>query len=127
MKKAYSRENLQRARSLRKEMTPWEYKLWYKFLRDMPYHFRRQRPMGSYIVDFYSASARLVIELDGSGHYESKQFEYDVRRTEEIASLGLIVFRVQNIDVDKNFTGVCEAIMLIVECMKSMYPERFAK
>ena len=125
MEKTYNRANLQRARSLRKKMTPWEYKLWYKFLRDMPCHFRRQRPMGRYIVDFYSASARLIIELDGSGHYEPKQLEYDNKRTEELASLGLVVFRMQNLEVDKNFTGVCETIMFVVDCMQSMYPTKF--
>ena len=125
MDRTYSRENLLRARKLRKEMTPWEYKLWYRFLRNLPCHFRRQKPLGNYIVDFYSSSARLVIELDGSGHYETKQYAYDTRRTEEIASLGLVVYRIQNIDVDRNFTGVCESIMFVVECMNSMYPKKY--
>ncbi len=62
----------QRARELRNNMTPQERKLWYEFLRDRPEHFQRQKVMGQYIVDFYSASARLVIEIDGGQHFEAE-------------------------------------------------------
>ena len=91
-------------------MTAWERKLWYSFLSDYPIRFQRQKAIGSYIVDFYCAKARLVIELDGSGHFMQKQAELDRRRTAELEAEGLLVLRFLNTDVENNFLGVCETI-----------------
>mgnify|MGYP005755516495 CR=1 FL=1 len=69
--KPYRKENIPRAKELRKNMTPWERKLWYEFLRNYPLRFQRQKAVGDYIADFYCAKAGLVVELDGGGHYEA--------------------------------------------------------
>lgn len=98
------------AKQLRKNMTPWERKLWYCFLKDYPVRFQRQKCIGNYIVDFYCFRGKLVIELDGSGHYEDQQIEYDHKRTAELKKTGLTVMRFTNIDIDRNFYGVCTVI-----------------
>lgn len=108
--KPYIKENIPFAKELRKNMTPWERKLWYEFLRYYPIRFQRQKAIGNYIVDFYCAKARLVIELDGGGHYTAEQIRKDNLRTKELEQMDLRVIRVCNIDVDKNFYGVCEFI-----------------
>ena len=71
--KAYNKSNIPLAKTLRKNMTPWERKLWYDFLRGYPIRFQRQKAIGNYITDFYCAKAHLVIELDGSGHYSEEK------------------------------------------------------
>ncbi len=98
------------ARQLRKNMTAEERTLWYQYLRSYPVKFYRQRPMGHYIVDFYCAKARLVVEIDGSQHYENQGLVYDQARTAYLESLGLKVLRVPNNEIWKNLRGVCEAI-----------------
>ena len=113
--KAYNKDNIPRAKQLRKNMTPWERKLWYEFLRSYPIRFQRQKAIGSYIVDFYCAKARLVIELDGGGHYEQEQQQKDSVRTVELESMNLTVLRICNLDIDHNFDGVCEYIDHIVQ------------
>ena len=99
-----------RAQELRRNATKEERHLWYDFLKTRPYTVHRQKQFGSYIVDFYIAKASLVIELDGSQHYEPEEQEYDRTRTEYLASLGLFVMRFANTDIHENFEGVCEAI-----------------
>ncbi len=89
--KEYKKSNIPLAKMLRKNMTPWERKLWYEFLRSYPVRFQRQKAIGNYIVDFYCAKARLVIELDGGGHYLEKQMDYDKIRKNELESMNLTV------------------------------------
>ncbi len=113
--KDYNRKNIPLARSLRKNMTPWERKIWYEFLRSYPLRFRRQATLGEYIADFYCPGAKLIVELDGGGHYTSEQMEKDEERTKKLAEMGLRVLRVSNLDVDRNFYGVCECIDLAVK------------
>ncbi len=96
-------------------MTPWERKLWYDYLRSYPVRFQRQKAIGNYIVDFYCAKARLVVELDGGGHYTAKQIEKDEVRTAELESMNLRVVRICNLDINRNFRGVCEYIDLAVK------------
>ena len=96
-------------------MTPWERKLWYEFLRNYPIRFQRQKAIGNYIVDFYCAKARLVVELDGGGHYTNEQMEKDRVRTEELEEMNLTVLRICNLDIDRNFSSVCEYIDLAVK------------
>ena len=108
--RAYNKANIPLARQLRKNMTPWERKLWYTFLRTYPVRFQRQKPLGGYIADFYCASARLVIELDGGGHYAPGQAQKDEQRTADLAGAGLKVLRFSNLDIDQNFYAVCTAI-----------------
>ena len=113
--KEYNKRNIALAKSLRKQMTPWERKLWYEYLRDYPLRFQRQKAIGEYIVDFYCAKARLVIELDGGGHYEDDQKIADAKRTQSLQALNLTVVRFCNLDIDRNFRGVCEYIDMVVQ------------
>jgi len=108
--KEYNRENIPLARMLRKNMTRQERKLWYEFLRGYEPRFQRQKAIGNYIVDFYCAKVGLVLELDGSGHYEPEQMQKDMIRTTELESMKLRVLRICNVDIDRNFSGVCEYI-----------------
>lgn len=108
--KEYNKANIPLAKALRKNMTPWERKLWYDFLRSYPVRFQRQKAIGNYIVDFYCAKAMLVIELDGGGHYTTEQSKKDNIRTKELQNMNLTVLRICNIDIDRNFRGVCEHI-----------------
>lgn len=77
--------------------------------------FQRQKTIGNYIVDFYYAKARLVVELDGGGHYTPEQIEKDKVRTKELEGMNLIILRICNLDIDRNFSGVCEYIDLNVK------------
>ena len=113
--KEYNKANIPLAKTLRKNMTPWERKLWYEFLRNYPIRFQRQKAIGNFIADFYCAKARLVIELDGDGHYTSEQAEKDKNRTKELENMNLTVLRICNLDLDCNFSGVCEYIDLTVK------------
>ena len=113
--KDYNRANIPLAKALRKQMTPWERTLWYRFLRTYPVRFQRQKAIGNYIADFYCAKARLVIELDGGGHYTPEQAEKDRLRTEDLSAMNLTVLRICNPDIDNNFSGVCRYIDLAVQ------------
>ena len=113
--KQYNKKNIPIARTLRKNMTPWERKLWYEFLRFYPMRFQRQKAMGEYVVDFYCAKAKLVLELDGGGHYTPKQKAKDAQRTNDLEKMDVKVIRICNMDVQNNFDGVCEYIDRIVQ------------
>ena len=95
-------------------MTKEEKHLWYDFLRDYPVRFLRQKVIDQYIVDFYCHSAKLVIELDGSQHYEEKGMLKDRIRTEKLKNRDLTVVRIPNNEVNCNFDGVCQYIDHIV-------------
>ena len=95
------------AQTLRKNMTKEERHLWYDFLKNLPITVNRQKVFGNYIADFYIASAKVVIELDGSQHYETENAEYDEKRTAELEKLGLKVIRIPNNEVFKNFDDFC--------------------
>ncbi len=99
------------AQRLRREMTKEERHLWYDFFKTVGIQANRQKPIGPYIVDFYVASARLVVELDGSQHYEQDGKAYDEKRDRFLREQGLTVLRYANSDVNRNFRGVCEDIM----------------
>ena len=105
---------LSNARALRKNMTPQERHLWYDFLKTYPLKFYKQRIIGPYIVDFYCASAKLVVEIDGSQHYEAAEQQYDAARTAFLESLGLTVVRYSNADINVRFREVCESIDFLV-------------
>ena len=98
------------AKTLRKNMTKEERHLWYDFLKNLPITIHRQKPIGPYIVDFYIAVAKLVIELDGSQHYEIEGMEKDVERDVYLQSQGLKILRYANSDVNYRFQGVCQDI-----------------
>ena len=115
MQRKHNPELTNNAKNLRKNMTKEERHLWYDFLRSYPIRFLRQKVIGDYIVDFYCHEARLIIELDGSQHYEEKGMLKDKIRTEKIESRNLIVIRIPNNQINKNFEGVCEYIDFIVK------------
>ena len=110
-----NRELVSLARNLRKEMTKEERKLWYQFLRLYPVRFYRQKVLGRYIADFYCAKAKLVIELDGSQHYEEEGQEKDACRTQYLEGYDLEVLRIANNQLRDNFEGVCTYIDWIVK------------
>ena len=97
-------------RKLRKEMTKEERRLWYNFLSKYPVRFYRQKILGQYIVDFYCAKAKLVVELDGSQHFDETGLVRDAIRSQYLESLGLHVLRFSNTDIHRNLRGVCQAI-----------------
>ena len=103
------------ARRLRREMTPQEQRLWYVFLRKYPVKFYKQRIIESFIVDFYCADARLVIELDGSQHYTEQGKEYDEQRTAILEQYGVQVLRFTNLDVDRHLDAVGAQIDSTIE------------
>ena len=105
-----NKDLLDHARRLRREMTKEENRLWYLYLRDCPVKFYKQKIIGNYIADFYCHKAKLVVELDGSQHYEEQGIAYDAARTAYFNQLGLEVMRIPNNEVMRNFEGVCEAI-----------------
>ena len=103
------------AQKLRREMTKEERRLWYDFLKKLPLTINRQKVIGHYIVDFYCASAKLVIELDGSQHYESEGTASDWERDYALNQLGITVVRYSNSDINRNFDGVCADLLRRLE------------
>ena len=106
----YKTDLIPRAKELRKQATPQENHLWYDFLRSYPVRFQRQKTIDSFIADFYCHAAKLVIEIDGSQHYEPQGRAYDEERTAVLQKYGLEVLRFSNRDINTNFRGVCEKI-----------------
>jgi len=107
-------KKLSRAQALRKCLTPQEYKLW-QLLRGNKLNntkFKRQYPLGKYIVDFVCIEKMLVIEIDGGGHNTDKQIKFDINRTSYLNSRGFKVIRFWNNEVDSNIDGVIEQISL---------------
>jgi very-short-patch-repair endonuclease len=92
-------------------MTKQERHLWYDFLKTLPITIHRQKVIGSYIVDFYCASKKIVIELDGSQHFENEGQEKDKLRDEYFKKSGIKILRYSNLDIDRNFEGVCTDIL----------------
>ena len=99
------------AQKLRREMTKEERRLWYGFLKQLPVTVNRQKVIGHFIVDFYCASAKLAIELDGSQHYEDEGASADRERDLALKRLGISVVRYSNDDINRNFDGVCADLL----------------
>jgi very-short-patch-repair endonuclease len=113
----YKNQNKTRARNLRKSQTGAEQILWHYLRRKQicEVRFARQKPIGPYIVDFYAKSARLVIELDGSQHYEEKNQAYDRERDDFLRRKGLHVLRFNNLEVYRCLESVIQVISLHIE------------
>ena len=92
MQSRHNKQLVPLAKQLRKEMTKEERRLWYDYLRSYSVRFLRQKIIGKYIVDFYCAEAKLIIELDGSQHYKDGNIEKDAWRTEFLEGYGLKSF-----------------------------------
>ena len=101
-------------------MTKEERKLWYDFLKHLSVPFHRQKVIGNYIVDFYCASAKLVIELDGSQHYEAEGKQKDLLRDRYLSGLGFIILRYSNSDIQLRFDAVCEDILQHLYAQESL-------
>ncbi len=99
------------SKTLRKNMTKEEKHLWYDFLKNLPITVHRQKVINRYIVDFYIANNKTVIEIDGSQHYEDSAVEYDKKRDEFLNSIGIRVLRYTNIQINKEFENVCDDIL----------------
>lgn len=99
------------AKALRKNMAKEERHLWYDFLKTLPITVHRQKVIGNYIVDFYIAAAKIVIELDGSQHFEENGIKNDAKRDESLAALGIKVLRYSNSDIHQRFESVCADIL----------------
>ena len=99
------------AKSLRKNMTKEEKHMWYDFLKNLGVTVNRQKVIGNYIVDFCISTSKLIIELDGSQHYEPDTKEYDKVRDDFLKQQGYTVLRYTNLEVSQNFDGVCADIM----------------
>ena len=110
MKRKHNPNLTPNAKALRKSMTEQELKLWYLYLREFPVRFLRQKVIDRFIVDFYYARAKLVVELDGSQHFEREAILYDEERTSMLNGFGLEVIRFTNLEVNKTFDLVCEQI-----------------
>ena len=111
----YTKKSSLYALGLRKNMTKEERHLWFDFLKGYQTKFYNQRAIGQYIVDFYCAKAKIVIELDGGGHYEPEQRQYDMERTAFLDAYNLKVLRFTNTDIQKNFYNVCTTIDNVVK------------
>ena len=96
-------------------MTKEERLLWYEFLKKLPITFNRQKVIGNYIVDFYCAFAKIVIEIDGSQHFSKENIALDKERDKYLNSLGLRVLRYNNLEIKRNFRGVCEDIIKVIQ------------
>ena len=97
MQRKHNKSIVITAKMLRKNMTKEEKHLWYDFLRIYPVRFSRQKILGKYIADFYCAEAKLIVELDGSGHYTKEGKQHDEERTAFLEEYGLTVteYRIQ--------------------------------
>ena len=118
------KEQIENSRQLRKNMTSQERKLWC-IIRNRQfygYRFRRQFPLGQYIVDFICREKKIIIEIDGGQHNEIKNIQYDNKRTEYLISEGYKVMRFWNNDIDKNISGVYEKLKEVFEIGENITP-----
>jgi very-short-patch-repair endonuclease len=111
----YNKKLVSNAKTLRKNMTPEEKHLWYDFLRRLPLTVRRQHNIENYIVDFYIAEKRIVIEIDGRQHLVSEHKEADKQRDKELSKWSITVLRYTNENIRNNFVGVVEDILKKLE------------
>ena len=113
----YNKNNIILAKNLRKNATPQENHLWYDYLSKYRPRFQRQKAIGDFIADFYCHKAKLVIEIDGSGHYTDEGLLRDQIRTEKLNEYDIHVIRFTNPQVNTNFEGVCEYIDTVVKAL----------
>ena len=110
MNEQYNNKLISNAKQLRKSMTKEERHLWYDCLKLLPVTVHRQKVLGPYIVDFYIACQKIVIELDGSQHYEPEHREMDLRRDTYLKENGYQILRYSNADINYRFQNVCDNI-----------------
>ena len=115
MERKHNKMLTENAKILRNNMTKEEKHLWYDYLRKCPVRFSRQKVLGKYIADFYSAEAKLVIELDGAQHFEKENRIYDEKRTEFLEQYDLKIIRIPNGEINTNFEGICRYLNKQIE------------
>ena len=108
----YNKYNVAISQNLRKNMTPEEKKIWYGLLKRLPYTVNRQKTIGNFIVDFYVAEKRTVIEIDGIQHKTPENEARDKERDAELNKLDIKVLRYSNKAVNMIFNKVCEDILM---------------
>ena len=113
----YSQKLVGCAQNLRKSMTKEEKHLWYDFLKQLPLTVNRQKNIGRYIVDFYVATKKIVIELDGIQHGTPENTEKDAARDAYLQKMGITVLRYQNADIHQKFNDVCRDILAHLELL----------
>ena len=111
----YNKKLVSNARTLRKNMTPEEKHLWYDFLKRLPVNVRRQHNIENYIIDFYIAENKIVIEVDGRQHLLPEHKEADKQRNAALATWGISVLRYSNDNIRNNFNSVAEDILKHLE------------
>lgn len=109
------------AQKLRREMTEEERRLWFVFLKHLPFTFNRQKVIGPYIADFYCAEKKTVIELDGSQHYVEKGEKKDMARDTYMNQAGIKVLRYSNYQINQDFKAVCLDILNHLDPEGSIY------
>ena len=107
----YNKKLVSNARVLRKNMTREEKHLWYDFLKRLPYTVKRQHNIDNYIVDFYIAEKKIVIEVDGIQHSSLNNLEMDLKRDESLAKWGITVLRYSNKSINECFYDVAQDIL----------------
>ena len=109
--KAYNKDLVSNAQTLRKNMTPEEKHLWYDFLKRLPIKAHRQYNIGNYIVDFYIPQKQVVIEIDGVQHLMKEHKEIEQTRDRFLVEQNLKVLRFSNESIRKNFVDVCQIVL----------------
>ena len=107
----YNKKLVPNAKTLRKNMTPEERHLWYDFLKGLPVNVRRQHNIGNYIVDFYIAEKKIVIEVDGRQHTAPEHRKADAERDTALAQWGITVLRYSNAQINHSFSAVTGDIL----------------
>ncbi len=121
----YNKNLVATARTLRKNMTKEEKHLWYDLLKKLPFTVPRQKNIGDFIVDFFIAEKRVVIEIDGAQHFETAHKDADKKRDTDLHALGITVLRYSNYDINRNFENVCNDILrrLNIEANELIYKD----
>lgn len=120
----YNPQLVERAKELRKNMTPAEKKLWDNYLKTFKFRFFRQRQIDNFIVDFYCAKLKLVIEVDGDSHFTDEGKVYDAERTEILEGYELKVMRFTNDEVLNNLESVCQPIQEFIPPTSILHPPK---
>lgn len=107
----YNKKLVHNAQALRKNMTPEEKHLWYDFLRKLPVTVKRQKNIENYIVDFYIATGKIAIEIDGIQHTAPEHLAADAARDKALGNWGITVLRYSNADIRERFQTVAEDIL----------------
>ncbi|MCF7812808.1 endonuclease domain-containing protein [Candidatus Gracilibacteria bacterium] len=118
----YNKNLKKNAQRLRKNATETEILFWSQIRKKqiLGFQFYRQKPIGSYIVDFFCPSAKLVIEIDGSQHFEKRNEEQDKKRDMYLESLGLKVLRFNNLDICQNIDGAVQVVYNFLKKIRSL-------